>query len=147
MSEFFDRLPEFLANHVLLTLGFLGVLVALAVSEVQRLRRGFRALSPAAATQLINRDNALVFDFSALADYENGHVPGARHVAMSQFDPESRDLAKVKSLPVLVYCTSGRTSASAAKRLVQAGFEKVHWLEGGLRMWREAQLPLVKGRD
>jgi rhodanese-related sulfurtransferase len=145
MSQFLDRLPEFLGNHIYLTLGFVGVLIALVVVEVQRFTRGFRALTPAGATQLINRENALVFDLSALADYENGHIPGARHVAMSQFDPESKDLAKVKSLPVLVYCGSGQTSAGAAKRLVKAGFEKVHWLDGGLRMWKEAQLPLIKG--
>jgi rhodanese-related sulfurtransferase len=145
MSQFLARLPEFLGNHIYLSLGFAGVLIALAALEVQRLRRGFRALTPAGATHLINREDALVFDFSALADYENGHIPGARHVAMSQFDPESKDLAKVKSLPVLVYCGSGQTSAGAAKRLVKAGFEKVHWLDGGLRMWKEAQLPLVKG--
>lgn len=147
MSQFLDRLPEFLGNHLYLALGFVGVLIALIVVEVQRLTRGYRALTPAGATQLINRENALVIDLSALADYENGHIPGARHVAMSQFDPESKELAKVKSLPVLVYCGSGQTSAKAAQRLIKAGFEKVHWLDGGLRMWKEAQLPLIKGHS
>ena len=33
MSDFIHRLPDFLANHLYLTLGFIGVLVALLVTE------------------------------------------------------------------------------------------------------------------
>ena len=75
------------------------------------------------------------------------HVPGARHVAMSQFDPESKDLAKARELPVVVIDRDGRgNSAKAAQRLVKAGFAKVHTLSGGTLAWREAQLPVAKGR-
>jgi rhodanese-related sulfurtransferase len=146
MSEFLHRLPEFLGHHPFLTLGFVGVLVALVVSEAQRFMRGYTALTPAGLTQLINRDNALVIDVSSLQDFEKGHIPGARQVAMSQFDPESKELAKARDLPVAVVCKSGQTSAAAAQRLKKAGFAKVFWLEGGLAAWREAQMPLAKGR-
>jgi rhodanese-related sulfurtransferase len=66
---------------------------------------------------------------------------------MSQFDPESKDLAKVRDLPVAVVCKTGQTSAEACKRLAKAGFTKVHWLDGGLGAWRTADLPLVKGKS
>jgi rhodanese-related sulfurtransferase len=146
MSDVLSRLPEFLGNHIYLTLGFVGVLVALVVSEVQRFTRGYKALTPAGLTQLVNRDNALLIDVSSLQDFEKGHVPGARHVTMSQFDPEHKDLAKAKELPVAVYCRNGQVSAQAARRLTKAGFGKVYWLEGGLAAWKEAQLPLAKGK-
>lgn len=145
MSDFLHRLPEFMGNHLFLSLGFVAVLVALAWLESQRFMRGYGSLTPAGATQLINRGNPLIVDMSARADYEKGHISGARHVTSEQFDPESKELTKVKSLPVLVYCGNGQASAQAAKRLVKAGFEKVNWLDGGLRMWKEAQLPLVRG--
>jgi rhodanese-related sulfurtransferase len=146
MSQFLDRLPEFLGNHIYLTLGFVGVLIALVVVEVQRFTRGFRALTPAGATQLINRENALLIDVSAQAEFEKGHIPGAKHVAMSAFDPESKDLAKARELPIAIVCRNGQASAQAARRLKKAGFGKVFWLEGGLGAWREAQMPLAKGR-
>lgn len=146
MSEFLHRLPEFLGNHLYLTLGFVGVLVALLVTEAQRFTRGYKALTPAGLTQLINREDALLIDVSSLQDFEQGHVPGAKHVAMSQFDPESKALAKARDLPVAVVCKSGQTSAQAAQRLKKAGFTQVFWLEGGLGAWREAQMPLAKGR-
>jgi rhodanese-related sulfurtransferase len=66
---------------------------------------------------------------------------------MSQFDPESKELAKAKDLPIAVYCRNGQTSAQTAKRLLKAGFTKVYWLEGGLAAWTEAQLPLARGKS
>jgi rhodanese-related sulfurtransferase len=146
MSDFLHRLPDFLGSHLYLTLGFIGVLLALVVTELQRFTRGFKALTPAGLTQLVNRENALLIDVSSLQDFEKGHIPGARHVAMSQFDPESKELAKAKELPVAIYCRNGQTSSQAAQRLVKAGFTRVYWLEGGLTAWNEAQLPLAKGK-
>lgn len=147
MSEFLHRLPEFIGNHPFLSFGFIGVLAAMIAMEINKFTRGYKALTPAGLTQLINKNNALLIDVSSIQDYEKGHVPGARHVAMSQFDPESKDLVKAKALPVAIYCKTGQTSGTAAKRLTKAGFSDVYTLEGGLRSWMEAQLPLVKGRS
>ena len=147
MSEIFHRLPEFIGNHPYLAFGFIAVLAAFLATEIGRLTRGYKALTPAGLTQLINRQNALLIDVSSIQDYEKGHVPGARHVAMSQFDPEGKELAKAKNLPVAIYCKSGQTAGTAAKRLKKAGFTDVYTLDGGLRTWMDAQLPLVKGRN
>ena len=144
MSEILHRLPEFVGNHTLLAMLFLSVLVAFIGSEVSRLFRGYRELTPGALTQLINRDSPLIVDLSSSQDFEKGHIPGARHVPLSQFDPENKDLAKAKELPVAVYCKSGQTSATAAARLVKAGFKHVYWLGGGLAAWRQADLPTSK---
>ena len=147
MSDFIHRLPEFLGTHLYLTLGFIAVLTALLVTEMQRFTRGYKALTPAGLTQLVNRENALLIDVSSLQDFEKGHVPGAKNVQMSQFDPENKDLAKAKELPIAVCDRTGQASGTAAQRLVKAGFTRVYWLEGGLSAWTEAQLPLAKGRS
>lgn len=147
MSEILHRLPEFIGNHPFLSFGFIGVVAAMIAMEVNQLTRGYKGVTPAGLTQLINKNNALVIDVSSIQDYEKGHVPGARHVAMSQFDPENKDLAKARELPVAIYCKTGQTSGTAAKRLKKAGFSDVYTLDGGLRSWMEAQLPLVKGRN
>ena len=146
MSEFLHRLPEFLGHHPILSLAFFGVLVALLAAEMQRLTRGYKALTPAGLTQLINRENALLVDVSSLQDFEKGHIPGAKHVAMSQFDPQGKELAKAREQAVAVVCKNGQASAQAAQRLRKSGFGKVFWLEGGLGAWIEAQMPLAKGR-
>jgi rhodanese-related sulfurtransferase len=125
---------------------FAALLLALIGSEVARLFRGYRELTPAGLTMLINRENALVVDLSSIQDFEKGHIAGAKQVPMSQFDPENKELAKVKELPVAVYCKTGNTSATAAARLVKAGFKHVYWLAGGLAAWQQADLPTTRGK-
>jgi rhodanese-related sulfurtransferase len=130
----------------LLAMVFVVLVVALVGNEISRLFRGYKELCPHGLTLLINRESPLVVDLSSSQDYERGHIAGARHVPLSQFDPENKDLAKVKELPVAVYCKDGNTSASAAARLVKAGFTHVYWLGGGIAAWRGADLPTVTGR-
>ncbi|HET6604498.1 MAG TPA: rhodanese-like domain-containing protein [Xanthomonadaceae bacterium] len=141
---FFERLPEFIGNHPILSLAFVAIGIALVVNELTRFTRGYKAISPAQLTLLINRREPLLVHVGAQAEYDKGHIVGARHVPMSQFDPESKLLAKVKELPVAVYDGNGMASAQAAKRLVKAGFKEVFWLDGGLGAWQQASLPLTR---
>src|SRR5690606_9441596 len=69
-----------------------------------------------------------------------------KNVVMSQFDPENKLLAKAQELPIAVVCRNGMVSGQAAKRLVKAGFKRVHWLDGGIGAWQAADLPLARGR-
>ncbi len=146
MSEILHRLPEFAAHHTLLVMLFVVLALVLGGSEIARLFRGYRELTPAGLTLLINRESPLLVDLSSQQDFDNGHITGARHVPMSQFDPENKELAKVKELPVALYCKNGNTSAQAAARLVKAGFTRVHHLGGGLTAWRAADLPTTRGK-
>jgi len=143
---FLELLPEFISAHPILSLGLVAVTFALIANELSRFTRGYRALTPALLTHLINRENALVVDVSPLNDFEKGHIVGSRNVVMSQFDPENKLLAKAQELPIAVVCRNGMVSAQAAKRLVKAGFKRVHWLDGGIGAWQAADLPLARGR-
>ena len=146
MNDFLHKLPEFIGNHVALVALFVILLVALIAMQIAELFSKTRVLSPAGLTGLINRESPLLIDLSAYADFEKMHVPGAKHVAMSQFDPENKDLAKAKELPIVVMDKDGRgNSVKAAQRLVKAGFGKVHTLGGGVLAWHAAQLPVAKG--
>ena len=141
-----DRLLAFAGEHNLLVLALVGLTLALVYTEITRLLVGFKSVTPAALTSLINREDALLVDVSPAPDFEKGHIAGAKNVQMSQFDPENKLLAKVRELPVVVACRSGNASVDAAKRLVKAGFKQVYWLDGGIASWQQANLPLVKGR-
>lgn len=144
MTEILHHLPEFIGNHYLLVMLLVALLFILISNEVSGLFRGYKSLTPGGLTQLVNRNDALLIDMSSKQDFDQGHIVGAKHVPQSQFDPESKDLLKVKELPVAMYCKTGQTSATAAARLVKAGFKNVYWLDGGLAAWRQADLPVVK---
>ncbi len=141
-----EALLAFAGRNPYLSLALAGLTIAIVYTEVARLFRGYKALRLAELTGLINRENALVVDLSPSGDFEKGHIAGSRSVQLSQFDPESKLLAGAKALPVVVTCRSGQASADAAKRLKKAGFTQVHWLDGGVQAWQQADLPLVKGR-
>ena len=141
-----DSLLAFAGDNALLSLALVGLTLALVYTELARVFSGFKPVTPAQLTALINREDALLVDLSASADFDKGHIPGSKNVQTSQFDPESKLLAKVRELPVVVACRSGTASADAAKRLVKAGFKKVYWLDGGITAWQAANLPLARGR-
>lgn len=130
----------------MLSLGLAGLTLALLYTEASRLWQGYKVLKPGELTALVNRDNALVVDIRAQNDFQQGHISGSKSVLMSQFDPENKQLASAKALPVVVVCKTGMTAVGAAKRLVKAGFEQVYVLDGGIEGWRGAGLPTVKGR-
>jgi len=139
-------LQAFAGRHPYLLLALAGLTLAILFNELATLFRGFKGLGPAGLTALVNRDNALVVDLRPQADFEKGHIPGSRNVQMSQFDPENKQLAAAKSLPVVLVCKAGQTSSGAAARLRKAGFERVYVLDGGIGAWQQADLPLAKGR-
>ena len=143
---FFERLPQFIGNHIFLFAAFVVLILMLISSEIGRFTRRFKMISPAELVRLINRDNALVIDVSTAAEFEKGHIAGARHVAMSQFDPSNKELARVRELPVVVVCRSGTTAQNVCGRLSKAGFTQVHCLDGGLNAWLGADMPVVKGK-
>lgn len=141
-----QELLAFASRNPVYSLILVVLTVAIIANELSRFVRGFKGLRPAELTDLVNRENALVVDLRAYADFEKGHIAGSKNVLMGQFDPESKLLTPAKSMPVVLVCNQGITAGGAAKRLKKAGFEKVFVLEGGIQSWQEAGLPLVKGR-
>lgn len=146
MNQTLSRIPEFIGHNILLVAAFIVIILALIGLEVSRKFRGFRELTPAALVQMINRGEPLVVDLSAIADFEKGHIAGSKNVTPSQFDPENKDLAKAKGLQIVTICKNGAESGKAASRLVKAGFTNVATLVGGINAWKQADLPLAKGK-
>ena len=142
----FEEILAFLGRNQVLSLILAVLTVAIIFNEISRLFRGFKTLRPAELTALVNRENALVVDLRPVADFAKGHIPGSKNVQMSQFDPESKQLAPAKALPVVLVCKTGSTANDAAKRLKKAGFQNVYVLDAGIGGWLQADLPLVKGR-
>jgi rhodanese-related sulfurtransferase len=142
----FAELAAFAGRHPYLSTALAGLTVAILWTEAMRLLHGGKRLAPAALTALVNREDALVVDVRAAADFEKGHIPGAKSLPLAEVKPEHKLLAAAKSRPVVLVCKSGQSAAPAADRLRKAGFERVFVLDGGIDGWQQAGLPLAKGR-
>ena len=107
-------------------------------------RGGGASVTTLEATQLINRQDALVVDVREQAEYAQAHILNSRGLPLSQFEARIGDLEKFKDKPVIVYCATGNRSSAAAAMLRKAGFSKVSNLSGGFAAWQQAGLPVQK---
>jgi len=98
-------------------------------------------LSPQDAVNLINRESGTVIDVRDASAYSDSHLPGARNIPLAQFESRLAELEKFKSNPIVV-CGAGGEAERAVKLLRKQGFEKAAGLEGGLKAWTEAGLPV-----
>jgi rhodanese-related sulfurtransferase len=100
-------------------------------------------LTPAEATLMMNREDALVLDVRETGEWSSGHIQGARHITIAQLEKRMSEIEKFKDRPVIVCCSSGNRSSAACGQLKKGGFEKVFSLGGGISAWIEANLPLT----
>jgi rhodanese-related sulfurtransferase len=142
-----DQLLEFIQNHVALSAIFVALVFALIITEINRLTRGWKDVSPSQLVMLINRQDAFVVDVSGVADYNKAHISGARNMPSTTFDPAAKELAARKEKPIALYCRSGVNSALVSAKLVKAGFKQVHNLAGGIAAWQAADLPVTRGKN
>lgn len=96
------------------------------------------------ATQLINREDALVLDVREVTEYAAGHMLGAKNVPLSAVEGRAGEFDKHKAKPVIVVCADGTRASKAAAALRAGGFANVVNLSGGFPAWQQAGLPVVK---
>ena len=99
-------------------------------------------VTTAQATQLINREDALVVDVRDPGEFGAGHILGAKNFPLSRLNDV--EVAKRKDRPVIVYCDGTERSSKAVAALKKQGFTRVANLTGGLRAWQQAGLPVEK---
>lgn len=95
-------------------------------------------IQPPAAATLIDSGQALLLDVREDDEWAAGHSPAATHRPLGQLDPA--DIASDRL--VITICRSGGRSAKAAAALAAAGHQ-VSNLDGGMRAWAAAGLPIV----
>lgn len=103
-------------------------------------------VSPVEATLLINREDAVVIDIRDQNEYARGHIPNARHIPVAEFERRKAELEKIRTRPLIVYCSTGARSGAAIAALRKAGFEKLFNLRGGLLEWEKAGHPISRKR-
>jgi rhodanese-related sulfurtransferase len=70
---------------------------------------------------------------------------GARHIGRGVLERDVEALIPEKATPIVLYCGGGFRSALAADNLQKMGYTKVVSMDGGIREWREAGLPIERG--
>jgi rhodanese-related sulfurtransferase/polyisoprenoid-binding protein YceI len=98
------------------------------------------------ASRLVGTNPPLVIDVLPEEEYQAAHLPGAKNACVFNvtFVDDVKKLAPDASKPLVVYGSSSRdlASATAAEKLVAAGYTDVADYRGGLEDWRAAGQPV-----
>ena len=101
-------------------------------------------ITPADAVQCMNREKGVVIDVCSAAEFAESHIKGAVNVPLDELEGRLAGTVKNKSTPLILVCAAGSRSKRAQAVAQKLGYEKVHSLQGGLKAWKEANLPVVK---
>jgi len=101
-------------------------------------------ISAAMAVQLINREKAVVIDVCGADEYAAGHVVGAKHVPLGEFEARLPAVVKNKALPLVLVCASGARAQRAAAVAHKLGYANAQVLAGGIKAWSAAGMPIEK---
>lgn len=101
-------------------------------------------LTASSAVQLMNREKAVVVDVCETAEFAAGHIVGAKNIPLGELEAKLPGAVKNKALPLILVCASGMRSGRAVAIAKKLGYEQAQSLGGGLKGWKEANLPIEK---
>ncbi len=102
----------------------------------------YTTLDTAALDALIQSDKVVLIDVRTKEEFDNGHLAGAIHIPLDEFDPSN--LPTVAGKETILYCQSDNRSGKAAKSYVEVTGQSIRHLDGGISAWEAAGLPVQK---
>lgn len=134
--------------HFLLSQNNVFIVAAAVVSGIMlaipalRKTGGGSAIGTAEAIQMVNQRQAVWVDVRPSEQYQAGHIAQARSVPAAELEKKAAGLPKNK--PLVVVCEQGRDASRVVARLKAQGFAEVVALQGGMKAWSQAGLPVTQ---
>lgn len=97
------------------------------------------------ARELSRNSGAFLLDVRTPAEFAAEHIEGATLLPLHELDEASAVKVLAGRKECVVVCQSGRRAQSAAGKLEEWGITPVV-LEGGVNAWKDAGLPVKRGR-
>ena len=102
-----------------------------------------KALSAAAESKAPEKAITII-DVRTPEEFTEGHLKGAQNISIASPDFE-KSLAKLDPAKTyLVHCGSGGRSTRSLATFSKLGFKSVIHLDGGMKAWKAAKLPVEK---
>jgi rhodanese-related sulfurtransferase len=108
--------------------------------DVATLKPSDMNVSAKQASELTDKQQALMLDVREPNEVAYVRIPGAVSIPLSQLKNRLGELAAFRGKPVITQCRTGRRSSEALKILSASGFTKVKNLDGGIVAWMKSGL-------
>lgn len=138
-----EHLGQFIMNHWQLWLALIVILLLIFINELITQKKKAKELTPQAAVDLINNENAIVIDLRDKEAFKQGHIIDAINAKSDDFEQQKMD--KYKNKPIILVGTRAIDAQAIANKIQTQGYQSFV-LGGGITSWQEADLPLVKGK-
>jgi rhodanese-related sulfurtransferase len=135
-----STLWPWLAGAALLVVILAGVLILPGLQSDQKTLPA--EVNTAAGFQL-REEGAFVLDVRQPDEWNEAHIPGATLIPLDQLETRLSEVPTDQK--VLVYCRSGNRSKEGRDILLDAGFEQVTSMSGGIKEWSAAGYPTQSG--
>lgn len=133
---------DFLLDQNNLIIVFVAIASGVMLLLPNLLKGGGKAVGVQEAVQLANKNQGIFLDVRSHDAFKTGSIPQARNVPAADVPGKLTSLPKDK--PIIVVCDQGRDSARMAGTLRKQGYTGAVALEGGLKGWLQAGMPLSK---
>lgn len=138
-----EHLGQFMSNHWALSASLFVIIALIYINEWFSQKRAPQSLSPQAAVEKINHEDAIVIDLRDQEAFSAGHIIHA--IRSSEGDFQLPRMTKYKAKPIILVCSRGMQAQPIAVKLKSHGFLNVMTLAGGFTAWQSAGFPIVKG--
>ncbi len=86
---------------------------------------------------------AFILDVRQPEEWNEYHIPGSTLIPLGELSGRISEVPQDQE--IVVVCRSGNRSQEGRNILLQAGFERVSSMAGGVKAWRAAGYPIVSG--
>jgi len=111
---------------------------------VARAKERIEEITPDEARAELESGDATLIDVRERHEWEESHLDGATLVPQLTLADRIEELAPDRAQRVLLYCRVGNRSAVGAQTLLEAGYENVASVAGGIVAWEGAGLPVAE---
>lgn len=109
--------------------------VQVTATKIEVIDSSYQKISAEEAKEMMQSgNNSVILDVRTLDEYNEGHIEGAVLLTDNELEEKAESTLPDKEATILVYCRSGRRSASAARELINMGYTNVYDF-GGIIDW------------
>jgi rhodanese-related sulfurtransferase len=107
--------------------------------------RSYNKISVSELAKLLSlpeKDDAAFIDVRRGDEWNNAHIDGFTHIALSELPLHIKELTTYKK--VYFICRSGSRSEKACDMMKDIKYENAFTVSGGIVAWAEKELPLIR---